>query len=57
MSYSLFFTSSFRRSIKLLEKKYPCVKEDLRSALRMLERSPQLGDVIPGSGGMRNSSG
>lgn len=53
MSYSLYFASSFRRSVKLLEKKYPHVKDDLKAALRVLENSPQLGDVIPGSSGIR----
>ena len=53
MSFSLFFATSFKRSIKLLGKKYPHVKDDVRSALRILERSPYLGDVIPGSSGIR----
>jgi mRNA-degrading endonuclease RelE of RelBE toxin-antitoxin system len=53
MTYSLFFAASFKRSLKLLGKKYPHVKDDVRSALRLLERSPQLGEVIPGSGGIR----
>ena len=53
MIFSLYFATSFKRSLKLLGKKYPHVKDDVRSALRILERSPYLGDVIPGSGGIR----
>jgi mRNA-degrading endonuclease RelE of RelBE toxin-antitoxin system len=53
MSYRFYFASSFRRSLKSLEKKYPHVKADTKTALRVLEHSPQLGDVIPGSGGIR----
>jgi mRNA-degrading endonuclease RelE of RelBE toxin-antitoxin system len=53
MSYSFYFVSSFRRSLKSLKKKYSHVKADTRTAWQVLETSPQLGDVIPGSGRIR----
>jgi len=53
MSHSFFFSNSFKRSLKLLDRKYPHVKDDVRVALRALEQPPQIGTVIPASGGIR----
>ena len=47
MRFSFFFSTSFKRSLKWLAKKYPRIKDDVRVALHALEQSPQLGMVIP----------
>ena len=53
MSYRVVFTSSFKKSVKHLEKRFPRVKEDVRIAIQVLLQEPKLGVVIPGGGGIR----
>ena len=53
MSYRVIFTSSFRKSVKHLEKRFPRVKEDVRIAVEVLLQEPKLGVVIPSGGGIR----
>jgi mRNA-degrading endonuclease RelE of RelBE toxin-antitoxin system len=53
MSYSVFFASSFARTLKSLEKKYPHVRDDVRLAVQVLVNTPQIGTVIPGGNGIR----
>ena len=53
MSYRVIFTSSFKKSVKYLEKRFPRVKEDVRIAVQVLLQEPKLGVVIPSGGGIR----
>lgn len=48
MSYEAYLAGTFQKSIKLLKKKYPNVKEDLAPTIQALEIDPSLGDPIPG---------
>ena len=48
MSYDVHLTETFQRSIKVLKKKYPHVKADLFSQIKVLEENPSAGDPIPG---------
>ena len=52
MSYRVIFTSSFKKSVKHLEKRFPRVKEDVRIAVEVLLQEPKLGVVIPSGGGI-----
>ncbi len=53
MNYEIVFAKSFRRSVKRLKKRYPRVKEDVATAIRVIIESPRLGVVIPKTGGIR----
>lgn len=53
MSYSAYLPDSFKRSLKSLTKRFPNVRQDTVAALKEILRSPTLGVVIPGSGGIR----
>ncbi len=53
MSYEIVFTSSFKRSVKRLKKRYPRVKQDVSIAIKILLNAPRLGVVIPGGSGSR----
>ena len=53
MNYSVFFASSFARTLKSLEKKYLHVRDDVRLAVQVLVNTPQIGTVIPGGNGIR----
>ncbi|RLB27790.1 MAG: addiction module antitoxin [Deltaproteobacteria bacterium] len=48
MSYDVYLTETFQKSIKALKKKYRHVKEDLLEKIRALEKDPTTGDPIPG---------
>ncbi len=47
MSYKVILTHSFKQSVKRLGKRFRHVKEDVRTAVEALERTPQLGVQIP----------
>jgi mRNA-degrading endonuclease RelE of RelBE toxin-antitoxin system len=53
MSYNVVLTSSFKQSVKRLQKRFRHVKEDIRVAIQALLQSPKLGVVIPGGFGVR----
>ncbi|MBW1936758.1 MAG: type II toxin-antitoxin system RelE/ParE family toxin [Deltaproteobacteria bacterium] len=48
MSYDVYLTETFQKSIKALKKKYRHIKEDLLEKIRALEKDPTTGDPIPG---------
>ena len=48
MTYDVHLADTFQKSIKILKKKYPHVKEDLLSQVKALEENPSAGDPIPG---------
>ena len=48
MSYEVYLTVTFQKSIKILKKKFRSVKDDLYSVIRTLEKDPTIGDPIPG---------
>jgi len=48
MSYKAYLTETFQKSIKILKKKYPKVKDDLHDTIKFLEKEPTIGDPIPG---------
>jgi len=48
MSYEVFLTETFQRSIKILKKKYRRIKDDLLNTIQTLEQDPAAGDPIPG---------
>jgi mRNA-degrading endonuclease RelE of RelBE toxin-antitoxin system len=48
MSYEVYLTVTFQKSIKILKKKFRSVKDDLNSVIRTLEKDPTIGDPIPG---------
>jgi mRNA-degrading endonuclease RelE of RelBE toxin-antitoxin system len=47
MSYKVVLTHSFKQSVKRLGKRFRHVKEDVRTAIEVLERTPNLGVLIP----------
>jgi len=53
MDYQVVLTTSFRHSIKRLEKRFRHVKDDVRTAIRQLQQNPRQGTVIPGGFGAR----
>jgi hypothetical protein len=55
MSYSVYLCQPFKRSVKLLLKHFPHVKDDVALALREIVQSPSVGVVIPGSNGVRKA--
>jgi len=48
MSYEIYLTETFQKSIKVLKKKYRRVKDDMASTIEALEEDPTIGDPIPG---------
>jgi len=48
MSYEIYLTETFQKSIKVLKKKYRSVKDDMASTIEALEEGPTIGDPIPG---------
>jgi mRNA-degrading endonuclease RelE of RelBE toxin-antitoxin system len=48
MTYDVHLTKSFQKSLKVLKKKYPHVKDDLPGQIKALEEDPSAGDPIPG---------
>ena len=53
MLYSVFLPEFFKRIVKDLEKKYPSVKADLGTALRVVENNPELGKSFQGWGDVK----
>ena len=48
MSYEVYLTQTFQKSIKILKKKYRSVKEDLSDTIQILEKDPTIGNPIAG---------
>ena len=53
MSYRVVLASSFKHSVKRLERRFQSVKEDVREAIQQLRQNPIQGAVIPGGHGVR----
>jgi len=47
MNYEVHLTRTFQKSLKILKKKYPRVKDDLLRTIQALEEDPTIGDPIP----------
>jgi len=48
MTYDVYLTETFQKSIKALKKKHRHVKQDLLETIEALEKDPTIGDPIPG---------
>ena len=46
--YSVYSTSTFKKSLKHLRKKYPHIREDLEEIVQVLAQFPDMGTAIPG---------
>lgn len=53
MKYDVIFASSFKRSLKRLEKRFRSVKKDVKIAIEVLLENPELGAEIQGGSGVR----
>jgi mRNA-degrading endonuclease RelE of RelBE toxin-antitoxin system len=53
MSYRVVLGPSFKRCLKKLEKRFPHVKDDVRSAIEVLQDDPRHGAVLRGGHGTR----
>ena len=53
MSYSVRLTTSFKRTIKKLKRRYPHIQADVQIGVEVLLQAPRLGVIIKGSGGIR----
>ena len=53
MNYAIVLSPSFKRSVKKLHKRFPTVKQDVKTAIEVLREHPTLGVVIPGGAGVR----
>ncbi len=57
MPYNVQLTSSFKRSVKKLKRRYPHIQDDIRDDIRdgveLLLHTPQLGVTVSASGGIR----
>jgi mRNA-degrading endonuclease RelE of RelBE toxin-antitoxin system len=53
MAYNVQLTTSFKRSTKKLQRRYPHIKDDIREGVELLLQTPRLGVIVPGSGGIR----
>jgi len=53
MSYKVFLSRSFKRSLKSLLKRFPHAKDDVSLALGEVVQTPTLGVMVPKSGGVR----
>ncbi len=47
MSYDVYLTETFRKTIKVLKKKYRHIKNDISFGIKELEKDPSIGDAIP----------
>ncbi len=47
MNYKVVLTHSFKQSVKRLGKRFRHVKEDVRTAIEVLDRTPNLDVLIP----------
>ncbi len=48
MKYDVLLTKTFQKSLKVLKKKYPSAKNDLREMIIQLENNPRKGVAIQG---------
>ena len=48
MSYEIYLTETFQKSVKVLKKKYRKVKDDMAGTIEALEEDPTIGDPISG---------
>lgn len=48
MSYEIYLTETFQKSVKVLKKKYRKVKDDMAGAIEALEEDPTIGNPISG---------
>ena len=48
MNYKVYLTETFRKSMKILKKKYRRAKDDIASTIQTIEEDPTIGDPIPG---------
>jgi mRNA-degrading endonuclease RelE of RelBE toxin-antitoxin system len=48
MNYEVYLTKTFQKSIKILEKKYRGVKDDIAGTIQALGEDPTIGDPILG---------
>ena len=48
MTYEVYLTKTFQKSIKILKKKYRGVKDDIACTIQALGEDPTIGDPIPG---------
>ena len=48
MTYEIYLPQTFQRSVKLLKKKFPHIKDDLSRLFHNLQEDPQIGDPISG---------
>ena len=48
MSYKVYLTETFQKSMKILKKKYRRVKDDIAGTIQVIEEDPTIGDPIPG---------
>ena len=48
MSYEVYLTQTFQKSIKILKKRYHRVKDDIAATIQAIEENPTIGDPIPG---------
>jgi len=55
MSHQVVYATSFKRSLKKLEKRYPHVKDDVRAEIRELLQSPRKGVVVRSGTGVRKT--
>lgn len=53
MSYSVYLSDSFKRSLKPLTRRFPHARADVIAVIEEVLHIPSLGVVIPGSGGVR----
>ena len=47
MSYKVYLTETFQRSIKILKKKFRNAKGDIAGTIQMIEEDPTVGNPIP----------
>jgi mRNA-degrading endonuclease RelE of RelBE toxin-antitoxin system len=53
VEYRVVLATSFKRCVKRYKKHYRSVREDARNAIDSILEDPQVGNVIPGGGGVR----
>jgi len=53
MPYKIILTPAFKHCLKQLEKRYPKIKEDTKTAIHQLIQTPDAGVLIPGGHGAR----
>lgn len=53
MTYKVILSTTFKRSLRRLKRRYPHVQDDMSEAVTLLQKSPRLGVVIPNGHGVR----